>query len=199
MPEEGYIKFNIKWARQAVDLPPGLHLLNQCRTRLFKKKLIGMYDNGIGFGNISMRADPGCFVISGSSTGNLEELEPSHFSLVEAYSIEKNYVKCRGLSKASSESLTHAFVYDTLPGVNCVIHIHNAGKWDEFKNILPTSRPGAEYGTPEMAKAVREIIRENNMAEDGIIIMGGHPEGILAFSSGIEKAEKYLYKMLGLS
>jgi L-ribulose-5-phosphate 4-epimerase len=53
--------------------------------------LIGAYNNGIGFGNISQRLAPsnGLFVVSGTQTGHLPQLNAQHYAIVTQYSIEK--------------------------------------------------------------------------------------------------------------
>jgi ribulose-5-phosphate 4-epimerase/fuculose-1-phosphate aldolase len=162
--------------------------LERERSRLYELGLIGMYPDGIGFGNISVRTEGCTFVITGSATGQFNTLNQSHYSLVSAYHFAGNSISCKGLTKASAESLTHAAVYEALPEVGAVVHVHCLWLWEKLLNHYPTTSEEIEYGTPEMAEAVRALAAELGMSEEKIIIMGGHREGILAFGRTLEKA-----------
>ena len=62
--EEGYIKFRCLWTETIIVIQPvRLQQINYTRTKRVNDNLIGVYNNGIGFGNISIRgtADPGRF------------------------------------------------------------------------------------------------------------------------------------------
>ena len=73
MIDEGYIKFSIKWSKGSPPQHPDLDHLNTIRTKLHKLGLIGVYDNGIGYGNLSIRSEkPEAFIISGTATGAKE-------------------------------------------------------------------------------------------------------------------------------
>jgi ribulose-5-phosphate 4-epimerase/fuculose-1-phosphate aldolase len=188
--KEGYIKFNCDWKREEIRIDENvLQELEKQRSILYELGLIGMYADGIGFGNISVRlAKDNKFIITGSATGQFPVLNLSHYSLVTDLNFEKNSISCTGQTKASAESLTHAAVYKGLPGVNAVVHIHSMKLWEKLKNKLPTTSDTIEYGTPEMALAVKELAVAGNSHSEKIIIMGGHQEGILAFASTLEDA-----------
>ena len=134
--DEGYIKFNCEWVKSKLNFD--ISIMNHWRDNLFDLKLIGAYDNGIGYGNISVRTDDG-FVISGSTTGNLRKLNIGHYSKVIAYDFNKNFLKCVGPIKASSESMSHAAVYESNPKINAVIHVHNLDLWTKLLNKVPTT------------------------------------------------------------
>lgn len=186
---EGYIKFNPQWIKEPITI--GNELLaeiNQIRSALKAKGYLGVLPNGIGFGNISVRdGNSNRFIITGSSTGGIPVLENSHLALVESTSIEKNSLVCRGLTAASSESMSHAIIYKTLHEVNAVIHIHDSNLWKNYINLLPTTDPKVEYGTPEMAFSIQRLITETNM-EQGVLVMGGHEDGLIAFGSNLEES-----------
>ena len=91
-------------------------------------------------------------------------------------------------AKASAESLTHAAVYEALPEVGAVVHVHSLWLWEKLLNNYPTTSVKIEYGTPEMALAVQSLAAERGQKEEKIIIMGGHREGILAFGKNLEEA-----------
>jgi L-ribulose-5-phosphate 4-epimerase len=186
---EGYIKFQCNWEQKEIQIPEDLFLsLEKERKQLYELGLIGMYPDGIGFGNISVRTEVQSFLITGSATGQFATLNPSHYSLVSAYHFAGNSISCKGLTKASAESLTHAAVYEALPEVGAVVHVHCLELWEKLLNHYPTTSGEIEYGTPEMALAVQSLAAEMRMKDEKIIIMGGHREGILAFGENLEDA-----------
>ena len=185
---EGYIKFNCNWQQKEISIPENsFDELQRNRARLYKLELIGIYPDGIGFGNISVKNDSG-FIITGSTTGQFAELKPSHYSQVSNYSFTQNSIACSGLTKASAESLTHAAVYEADPEVGAVVHIHCLWLWEKLLNVYPSTSGEIEYGTPEMALAVKELAGKLNPETEKIIVMGGHQEGILAFGQNLEEA-----------
>ena len=146
---------------------------------------------GIGYGNISVRLNSWKeFYISGSKTGNLAKLDNSHFSKVLEVYIGENSLKCTGPIIASSESMTHAAVYKANKSIGAVIHIHSKPLWDKHKFILPTTAEEIPYGTPEMAEAVYDLVRE--MGSEGTLIMAGHEEGIISLGLNLEHAYQQL-------
>jgi L-ribulose-5-phosphate 4-epimerase len=190
---DGYIKFNLQWIKEPISISGELlDKINQVRSTLMAKGFLGVLSNGIGFGNISVRdGNSDRFIITGSATGGISILDATHLAIVESVSIEENSLVCRGLTAASSESLSHAIIYNTIPGVNAVIHIHDTALWKNNFNILPTSDPSAEFGTPEMAFSIEQILTKTKMPE-GILVMGGHEDGLIAFGSNLEDSHLIL-------
>lgn len=194
--DEGYIKFNCNWI-PSNDIPPDkVAELNVWRDILYLKGLIGMYPDGIGFGNISMRCDEKTFLISGTATGGLATLNESHYSLVTDYNLSTNSVICAGPLKASSESLTHALIYECSAATNAVIHIHNFELWNRLLHHVPTSNENVSYGTPEMANEIIRLFDETTVSKEKIIVMGGHREGIISFGKDPEEAGNILLDKL---
>lgn len=192
-PDEGYIKFNYEWIPASIP-EFDLNELIYWRQKLYQAKLIGSYPEGIGFGNISTRYQSNQFIISASATGNKPIIDASHFTLVDEFNLDKNWLSCIGNLPASSESLSHAAIYSASPQIKAIVHIHNLELWKKHLNHLPTSNPKAQYGTPEMAYSLQNLIKEENM-EAGIIVMGGHEEGILIYATDLTQAGE---KALGL-
>lgn len=196
MGDEGYIKFKIQWENKPIKVSDSLFVpLNYWRSKLHELSLIGMYPNGIGFGNISMKESKNSFIISGSATGKKAELAINDYSRVESYNIKQNSVACTGETKASSESLTHAAIYSSIEGINTVIHIHSKKMWCFYKEILATTGETIPYGTPEIAFAIKEILARSKNNKKGCIIMGGHEEGILVYGESIDLAGNYLLEL----
>ena len=143
------------------------------------------------FGNISKRIENNQFVISGSGTGAKRILTVKDFSTVINCDIQNNFLQSRGLCNASSESLSHFAVYNSLKNVNFVIHIHNFELWNFWKNKAPTTAQNAQYGTPEMANSIINCIKQldetqlNKIQSSKAIVMGGHIEGMLFFGEDL--------------
>ncbi len=180
--DEGYIKFNCDWDRESIIEVDGFSSLNRIRTALWDMGLIGVYDTGIGYGNISMRVDGEVFLITGSRTGAKRQLSIDDYSLVVDFDISKNYVHCRGLVEASSESMTHAAIYRANELARLVVHVHSSRMWEFLRGQLPTTSEDAEFGTPQIAMEVSRIARQLQ-GEFGIIVLGGHKDGLLFYSS----------------
>jgi hypothetical protein len=68
--------------------------------------------------------------------------------------------------------------------------------WDYLLNKFPTTSSEVKYGTPEMADEIKRIISKENFSRfgKGIIIMGGHEEGIVAFGKNLDEAGELLTK-----
>lgn len=181
--DEGYIKFSLELRPGPVprlEDHPGLAAL---RTALWDQGVVGIFPDGIGYGNVSALCGTGPeFVISGSSSGANRILTPRRWSRVVAVFIEENRLVCRGQSPASSESMSHAAVYQGQPEVRCVAHLHSLPL---FRGLLaagmPATPPAAAFGTPEMALAVRALVARSGKAE-GVVVMSGHEEGILLYA-----------------
>ena len=200
--DEGYIKYQAKHENLAeLPLSPLADELIAARDELYTLGFVGVYDNGIGFGNCSFRmecnseaqaiktgGDCRRFVITGSATGEIEKLSRKELCLVEKFDIEKNTVWSKGAISASSESMTHGAVYSANDKINCVLHIHSRKLFDFMKTgDYSFTAENIPYGTPQMAVAVMNEVKKI-AAPRGIIVMLGHDEGIIAFGENISSA-----------
>lgn len=193
MIDEGYIKYNCCWIRSTPIEPHEIKEINEWRDRFHNLGLIGEYSNGIGFGNISIRyGKTGQFIISGTQTGNLSSLSEYHYTLVVNFDLQRNSLTCKGPIEASSESLTHAVIYNANPEVNAVIHVHHLELWERLMNKVPTTSRDFAYGTPEIAEEIIRLFKEDNLMEKKILVMGGHREGIISFGVNLKEAGKIL-------
>ena len=188
--DEGYIKFDSDWTAGSSADPTLTKLLDRWRRPLFDAGLIGHYDElGVGYGNLSVRAGDGReFVISGTQTGRVANTTGQHYALVTDYDIGANRVTSTGPVEASSESLTHAAIYELDPAINAVVHVHSAPLWRAGLGRLPTTADDISYGTPEMAREFERLYRDTDFAAGGIAVMAGHEEGIIAFGASLEEA-----------
>lgn len=188
MLDEGYIKFNCDWKKMPPLAKSDLTDLIIWRQAMYRMGLIGAYANGIGFGNISARYHEKEFVISGSATGNFEKLNEAHFTKVTQFDLNKNSLYCEGPIIASSESLSHAVIYQQCDWVNGVIHVHHLEMWKQLLHKVPTTSKTAAYGTPEMANSIIQLLKETDLQKQRIFVMEGHEEGIFAFGENLEMA-----------
>jgi ribulose-5-phosphate 4-epimerase/fuculose-1-phosphate aldolase len=92
------------------------------------------------------------------------------------------------MTMASSESLTHAAIYDCTKETNAVIHVHHKEKWTSLLHKAATTNTSIPYGTPEMAYAIQDLIVKNKIGAHKIIAMGGHEEGLIFFGRTLEEA-----------
>lgn len=193
--DEGYIKFHCEWEKKN-PLPEGETAeLIACRQKLYNMGLIGMYEDGIGFGNVSVLRKDGCFAITGSGTGGKRKLSGEDISLVTRTVIDENRLYCEGPVRASSESMTHDAVYRSSPETTAVIHIHSHKIWDALLNKVPTTPPEVLYGTPEMAYSIMRLMKEGPLSEEKVLVMAGHPEGVLSFGKNLDEAFDRLLQM----
>ncbi len=184
MQDEGYIKFQIHRQQQPIAFDKELV---STRQKLYRAGLIGMYPNGIGFGNVSKRQpqtnNPAAFLITATATGGMKRLSANEIVLVKKCNPATNEVWCEGLKDPSSESMTHYVIYKNLPEVQSVIHIHHHALWEHLLKKLPHTAAQIPYGTPEMASAVEKLLQKTEVQKAGIFAMAGHEEGILTWLS----------------
>lgn len=185
--DEGYIKYDCQWAKQDIAIEQSIFdEINSWRTINYKRGWIGMYPNGIGYGNISLRLNESTFLVSGSATGDKDVLCRDHYAIVTAFDISNNWIQCSGQTEASSESLSHAALYKIDQQILRIVHIHNEAIWVKYLDVLPTTSKDIAYGTPEMALELQKKRLEIKDSK-GAIIMGGHPEGILVFGNNFDE------------
>jgi len=198
---EGVVKFNCHWNQSGpVISDEQYEIINYWREILYNMDLIGAYENGVCFGNISMRIRGGNqFIITGSATGEIPELEPGHYVKVTSFNIDDNAVQCVGPLKASSESLTHAAIYSADQGVNAIIHVHSIDLWNELIYKVPTTNPGMDYGTPGLARDVSRLFGESDVIEKRIIVMAGDRAGLLTFGHDMDEAVNILMGYLKIN
>ena len=193
MIDEGYIKYQCYWLDKPTVNSAEIAELNQWRDKLYQLGLIGQYDDGIGFGNISVRdVQPECFIISGTQTGGIPHLTEKHYTKVTNFDWKQNFVACTGSIRASSEALTHAAVYVANPQINAVIHVHHLSLWQTLIDKVPTTNINCAYGTPEMAQEIMRLCQEDETQKQQIIVMSGHKEGIITFGKNLAEAGNIL-------
>lgn len=203
-PKDGVIKYSLIHRKKNVLLPETLvQPTIKVRDKLWELGLVGRYPDshpkfgGLGYGNVSLRFSPdNQFIVTGSQTGHLPTLKPNDVALVTDFDIDGNEMVSKGPIKPSSESLTHAAIYEVSPETNFVIHIHNNELWQAFKELGTLTTPeGVEYGTPQMARAVQDAIHEAN-GRSAVVTMLGHEDGIIAWGKSPEQALDVILDLL---
>lgn len=153
------------------------------------------YD-GAGFGNLSVRVGPfpgqkGArpFLITGTQTGGERCLSLADFALVHRYDVHRNEVRSEGERLPSSESMTHGALYDLTPAIRCVMHVHAPVLFEQAKSLgLPTTDAAVGYGTPAMAQAMGRLWRTTPLEQVGVLVMGGHEDGVVGFGRTVAEA-----------
>ena len=196
MKETGVIKFNCNWIKAQPISPDLLIALNVWRTRMHKLGFIGVNNEEIGYGNMSIRLSGNQFIITGSATGKIKVLSNKHYTKVVNYDLDKNSLTAEGPILASSESLTHAVIYECDKKVNAIIHIHNTKLWNQLMNKVPTTNKDVEYGTPAMAMEMKRLYKETNLRNEKILVMAGHQDGIISFGKDLNEAGNQLLKLV---
>jgi len=204
MPEqEGVIQFDLQW-QQTAPIHADLSALNAWRGILWKLGLIGQDPSryhGVDFGNVSQRQGSSRqFIISGSQTGHLAEVNEHHYALVTDFDPGTNRVVAEGLVRPSSETMTHGIIYTLDDSVNCILHVHSPAIWHAASALsLPRTAASVTYGTPDMANEVSRLFHETDVSQRGIFAMAGHEDGVVAFGTTPEASGLTLIRTLARS
>jgi hypothetical protein len=76
-----------------------------------------------------------------------------------------------------------------------VIHGHDVKLWAALLEEEATATPkGVEYGTPEMAYAVRNLFKVTDVERRKIFAMAGHEGGVVAFGRDAGEAFGALFR-----
>ena len=207
MQEEGVIKFDLQFSKTASPPLENLRDLNAWRRILWQLELLGQDPAryaGYGFGNVSHRITPfdapagqRRFVISGTQTGALDHLDRSRYAIINAYDPQRNRVVAEGPVRPSSESLTHAMIYDLDAGVHAILHVHSPHIWRHAHAMgIPVTDETVPYGTPEMARETARLFRETDVNHRRIFSMAGHEDGVISFGETADDAGSILLRAL---
>jgi hypothetical protein len=204
---EGVIKYDLDFQSGPPPAVAELGELNAWRKVLYRLGLIGADPQryaGLGFGNLSRRVGPfgtapeqRRFLISGTQTGELPCLTAEHYVLVSECHPETNRVVASGPIKPSSEALTHGALYAADPQLRAVLHVHSPEIWQAAMALgMPVTDHRIAYGTPAMAAEMQRLYHEPHVRDGGMIVMGGHAEGVVSFGAGLSLAGGVLVRTL---
>jgi ribulose-5-phosphate 4-epimerase/fuculose-1-phosphate aldolase len=163
----------------------------------------GRYE-GVGFGNLSARIGPYSapqgkrpFLVTGTQTNTLSEIDRRHFSIVDTYDIRGNRLQSHGPVAPSSESLTHGAIYDLSSSVRFVMHGHAPLLFQYRKQLhIPTTGVNIPYGTVAMAQEMRRLHTDSTVGEKRIIAMDSHEDGIITFGKTAWDAGETMLRFL---
>ena len=190
-----YVKFTYDCAGAEIAKFDQLAELNGYRRKLQERGLMGVDSNGVGFGNVSIRDGVSKnFYMTGSATGGLPELTATDCVRVVAYDFAMNCLRYEGAAIPSSESLTHAAIYESDLSTSAVIHCHDLGLWATLLDRVPTISNAVPYGTPEIAYEIMRLFKVSDVRSGKILVMAGHEAGIVTFGEDLKDAFNVLMR-----
>jgi hypothetical protein len=199
MKLEGVIKFHVEHETCACCRESDIVELTKWRNELRAAGLVGQHlarYGGLGFGNLSKRMGDGTFLITASQTGHLETLTPAEYARITDFDPGQNLVWSKGINHPSSETMTHLAAYGSNRRVQFVFHVHCPEIWNAKDDLdLPITDPAVECGTVEMFYEVLWLLRDSENYRKGILAMGGHTDGLLAWG---ETADETGFNLLSL-
>jgi L-ribulose-5-phosphate 4-epimerase len=195
--KEGVVKYSFQHVSAPISVPPEMPELLSLRSRLHALGRIGADAHGVGYGNLSVRlhASPR-FLITGSQSSGLSEVDRRHFAIISIIDLDRNSLKSTGELQPSSEALTHAALYQVDGGIRAVVHVHSAAIWNAYRNQLPTTREDVPYGTPEMGYEMIRLHKRTIIRKQGVVVMGGHQDGVVAFGPSLAEAAGEILKLM---
>ncbi len=138
------------------------------------------YD-GFGYGNLSMKDSDESFIITASQTSGESELTQENLVRITGCNLDRFWVDASGHQPPSSETLTHAMIYQADSRVQWVFHVHSPELWNAALD-LPETPPDVPYGSPQMAEAVNELL-SRNVSRPLVFATRGHEDGIFVLGS----------------
>lgn len=201
--DEGVIKYHLNFE---LAEPPAFALveeINYWRTLLHQMQLIGQDPGrygGLGFGNISCRLPEALgkgFLITGTQTGHIHQLQPEHYCKVTDWDVATNQLWAYGQVQPSSEAITHGGIYDLASDIRVVIHIHCPEIWRCVESLrLPATGKDTAYGTPQLADEITALYRAGSWTGAGLLVIPGHEDGVISFATTAEHAGHEIIKTL---
>jgi ribulose-5-phosphate 4-epimerase/fuculose-1-phosphate aldolase len=203
MSDEGVTKFSFERTDVSASVEPVVRDLTEERRELYLRDSIGcnMKRYGACYGNASARvgafgapAGRREFIVSGTQTGNIASPGPEHWVRITRYDHAANRVWAAGPCDPSSESLTHAAIYDADLAIRSVMHGHDRHTWLWLlESGAPATAPHIGYGTQAMATAAAAIVRgrrSSTFRYPGVFAMSGHEDGVVAWGDSVKEATR---------
>ena len=205
-PPEGVIQF--AFSLEPATGPPVeagvLRGLLAWRTVLRRLELLGQTPGrygGLGYGNLSVR-DPGRpreFMVTASQTAGIRHLGADGLCRIREFDLARFRVCAAGVKPPSSESLSHAMIYDADPGIGWIFHVHSPDIWSRAE-ALQTAATDARvgYGSPAMARAVAALLATHPERPLAFVTLG-HEDGVFACGRTAAETGATLVELLARS
>ncbi|MCC5874082.1 MAG: class II aldolase/adducin family protein, partial [Gammaproteobacteria bacterium] len=181
---EAVIQFRYTLGTAAPDAAAAAAMLAPVFSAAQKLGVMGRdadrYD-GLAFGNLSYGTGDGeGFWITATQTADLRRLTADDVVRIDRWSLADNAVTARGTHPPSSEALSHAAIHGARRDrPTWVLHGHAPAIWHAAEPLgWPVTDRSAANGTLALAEAVATLAREAS----GLIVMGGHTDGVLAYA-----------------
>jgi L-ribulose-5-phosphate 4-epimerase len=145
---------------------------------------------GLGFGNLSARDTRAgeAFVITASQTSGAPDLTEEDLVRITHSDPGRFWVDAIGHQPPSSETLTHAMVYQADSTIGWVFHVHSPDIWQRAGELaLPATAGDVPYGSPAMAAAVAELLAEHADRPITFVTLG-HEDGVFACARSADGA-----------
>lgn len=154
------------------------------RSILYQLGLLGQSQDlyeGYAYGNLSLRTSTSeDFVITASQTSGEAHLHPEHLVHVTHCNLSRFWIEARGTEPPSSESVTHAMIYQADQRMRCVFHVHSQTIW-QSRSVLKLPQTGVDvpYGSMAMVEAVDELM-QTQQSRPLVFATAGHEDGVFA-------------------
>jgi hypothetical protein len=200
---EGTIRF-----AYALEPPAGavagidtLRALGAWRALFKRLELLGQDPTrygGLGFGNLSSRdrhrGDE--FVITASQTATAPTLADEDLVRITHSNPGRFWVDAVGRQPPSSETLTHAMIYQADASIGWVFHVHSPEIWRRADELeLPATAVDAPYGSPAMAEAVSQLLARHP-SRPFVFATLGHQDGVFACGASADDTGSALMRVL---
>ena len=200
---EGTIRFaySLEAPAGAVADAATLSCLRGWREVLKRLGLLGQDParyGGLGFGNLSARdrTRPDEMIITASQTSGAEALEDDDLVRIVRSNPARFWVDAVGRQPPSSETLTHAMIYQADAAVHWVFHAHSPDIWRRAAALgLPATPAQVAYGSAEMVQAVAELIARQEPGPLAFVTLG-HEDGVFACGASADDAGSALVGLL---
>jgi len=200
---EGTIRF--AYSLEAPDEPvAGAAVLSELqgwRTILRRLGLLGQTPErygGFGFGNLSTRDGhaPEQFLITASQTSGADHIGYDEVVRIVNANPLRFWVDAQGYQPPSSESLTHAMIYQADARISWIFHGHSPDIWTRARvlGLLATAESVA-YGSPEMVEAVATLLSAQPELPLTFVTLG-HEDGVFACGGSAQQTGAALVALL---
>lgn len=153
---------------------------------------------GLGFGNLSVRDRdrPGEFLITASQTAAAPALADEDLVRITHSNPARFWVDARGHQPPSSETLTHAMIYQADITIGWVFHVHCPEIWQQAGELgLPVTGEQVPYGSAAMVEAVSGLLSAHD-TRPLVFATLGHQDGIFACGASADETGGALMSVL---